>query len=217
MLDDLDQEIAHRGHWHARYADDFIILTKSEAAAQRVMRSMRRFIERRLKLQINETKSRVVRASHATFLGFTFHRRQVRWTDKTLSDFKHRVRSLTGRSRGISFQRRVQELNRYVRGWMGYFRLSRYYRPLEGLDDWIRRRLRMCMWKHWRYARTRVRTLIAMGAPKTHAIKAGSSNKSCWRLAKTLASNAAMNLTWFDQQGVLSIRKLWIDFHYPNG
>jgi len=215
MLDDLDRAVTARGHWFARYADDFVILLSSRAAAERVMASIRRFIERDLRLQVNEEKSRVVPATQATFLGFTFGRKKIRWTAKTLQGFKAQVRLLTGRSRGISLQRRIVELNRYLRGWMGYFRLSEYFRPLDGLDAWIRRRIRMCMWKQWRFPRTRIARLRAMGVPEPDAISTGSSNKGYWRLAKTKASNRAMDLQWFTELGLLSIKDEWIAFHYP--
>ena len=125
------------------------------------------------------------------------------------------VRLLTGRSRGIALQRRIEELNRYLRGWMGYFRLSEYFRPLDGLDAWIRRRIRMCMWKQWRFPRTRIARLRAMGVPEPDAISTGSSNKGYWRLAKTKASNMAMDRQWFTELGLISIKDQWIAFHYP--
>ena len=217
MLDDLDETLAERGHWFARYADDFVILVGSRTAAERVMGSVRRFIEGDLHLKVNEAKSRVVPATQATFLGFTFGRKKIRWTEKALERFKAQVRWLTGRSRGISLSRRILELNRYLRGWMGYFRLSEYFRPLDGLDSWIRRRIRMCMWKLWRYPRTRIGRLRSMGVPEDEAVKTGSSSKGYWRLSKTCASNMAMDLKWFKDLGLVSIKAEWVTFHYPNG
>jgi len=217
MLDDLDQELTRRGHWFARYADDVVILVSSKPAAQRVMSNIRDFVERRLKLVVNETKSRVVRSTQAEFLGFTFPRGKVRWSESRYQDFRYNIRKLTGRSRGISFKTRLVELNRYLRGWMGYFRLSKYFRPMEGIDHWIRRRLRMCRLKTWRYVRTRVSKLLAMGVPRKEALSTGSSSKSCWRLAKTVAVNMAMNNSWFAEQGLVSVKQLWVSFHYPQG
>ena len=217
MLDDLDQELTRRGHWFARYADDFVILVGSKLAAHRVMSKVRNFVERRLKLVVNETKSRVVRSTQAEFLGFTFPRGKVRWSESRYQDFRHTIRKLTGRSRGIAFEQRLVELNRYIRGWMGYFRLSEYYRPLPDIDRWIRRRLRMCRLKAWRHVRTRVSKLLAMGVPYEEALSTGSSSKSCWRLAKTMAMHTAMNNAWFAEQGLVSVKQLWVSFHYPNG
>ena len=155
MLNDLDQEMESRRHYFARYADDFVILVGSRESGQRVMNNLKRYIETKLKLNINEQKSKIVPSTKAVFLGFTFARKTIRWTDKSLVDFKHRIRELTSRKWGVSFEHRLQALNRYLRGWMGYYRLSKYYSPLPGLDSWIRRRLRMCLWKQWRKVRNK--------------------------------------------------------------
>jgi len=95
--------------------------------------------------------------------------------------------------------------------------LSEYFRPLDGLDSWIRRRIRMCMWKLWRYPRTRIGRLRSMGVPEDEAVKTGSSSKGYWRLSKTCASNMAMALKWFKDLGLVSIKAEWVTFHYPNG
>ena len=97
-------------------------------------------------------------------------------------------------------------------------RLSKYYRPLPGIDEWIRRRIRMCVWKQWRHVRTKIRELRKLGVSLNQAVKTGSSGKSYWRLSKTLATNSGMSLKWFrDELGLLSVRELWIAFHYPKG
>jgi RNA-directed DNA polymerase len=116
-----------------------------------------------LKLIVNKAKSRVVKTNDLHFPGFTFRGKKIRWSDQALKDFKYRIRRLTKRSWGISMQRRLRELRLYIRGWINYFGLSEYYRPLPGLDEWIRRRLRMCYLKQWRRPRTRIRNLIKLG------------------------------------------------------
>ncbi|HOI68014.1 MAG TPA: group II intron reverse transcriptase/maturase, partial [Thiomonas arsenitoxydans] len=143
LLNELDHELERRGHRFARYADDMVILVKSQRAGERVMKSLTRYLEGRLKLKLNPAKSKVAMMSECGFLGFTINRGKIRWLDKKLVSFKHRVKELTGRSWGVSMAYRLHKLGQYVRGWLGYFGISEYYRPIPELDEWLRRRIRM--------------------------------------------------------------------------
>jgi RNA-directed DNA polymerase len=154
LLHQLDQELERRGHRFARYADDMIILVRSQRAAERVMRSITRYLEHDLKLKVNPAKSKVAPMSECSFLGFTIRGTKIRWTDKSVAQFKHRVRELTGRSWGVSMEHRLQKLGQYLRGWTAYFGISQYWRPVPELDDWIRRRIRMCYWKQCQHRTT---------------------------------------------------------------
>jgi RNA-directed DNA polymerase len=136
VLDDLDKELELRGHRFVRYADDFLILVKSQKAGERVMASVRRFIERKLKLKVNEAKSRVAKIDQINFLGFTFKAGRVHWSDAAFSEFKRRIKQLTGRSWFVSMQYRMEKLAQYLRGWMNYFGISQYYRPLPEVALW---------------------------------------------------------------------------------
>ena len=214
VLDPLDKELEQRGHKFARYADDFIILVNSQLAGNRVMNSITHFIERKLKLKVNDQKSKVVPTSQSRFLGFTFHGKSLKWHLKCLVKFKHKVRQLTGRSWGVSMEKRIQALNAFLRGWINYFGIGQGYQACIDLDNWIRRRLRMCFWKQWRTARTRVRNLMNLGVPASFAISAGSSGKSYYRSAKTQATNAALSLEFFYSIGLISLRDRWVDIHY---
>jgi RNA-directed DNA polymerase len=216
VLDELDKELERRGHKHVRYADDFIILVKSHRAGERVMRSIKRFILKKLKLVVNEKKSKVVKSEQSLFLGFIFKGKSIRWSDKSLAEFKRQIRLLTGRSWGVSMTYRFRKLGDYIRGWMGYYGLSEYYRPIPGLDQWLRRRIRMCYWKQWRRCRKRVRELLKLGCSKRQAIFTSLSRKSYWHLSKTLATQVGMTNKWLKEQGLISIRELWISFHYPD-
>ena len=140
LLDDLDKELETRGHYFVRYADDFTILVKSERAGQRVKKSIKRFLERELKLMINQEKSQVVNVSKASFLGFTFKGTKIKWTDKAFNEFKRRIKLYTGRSWFVSVDVRFKKLAQYLRGWMNYFGISEFYAPIDGIDGWIRRR-----------------------------------------------------------------------------
>ncbi|PUB79803.1 MAG: maturase [gamma proteobacterium symbiont of Ctena orbiculata] len=112
------------------------------------------------------------------------------------------------------FLRRYRELRLYIQGWINYYGLSEYYRPLPGLDEWIRRRIRMCYLKQWRKPRTRIRNLIKLGTRTFTAVCLGLSSKGPYRLARTLATQSGMTNKWLAQQGLVSVRELWIKFHY---
>ncbi len=135
LLHQLDQELEKRGHRFARYADDMIILVKSERAAERVMRSITRYLETTLKLKVNPAKSKVAPMSECSFLGFTIKGKKIRWTNKALANFKHLVKELTGRSWGVSMEYRLHKLGQYLRGWTAYFGISQYYRPVPELIE----------------------------------------------------------------------------------
>lgn len=214
VLDDLDKRLESRQLRFARYADDFTICVRSSSAGHRVMVWVSRFLSTKLKLVVNEAKSRVVRTNDLHFLGFTFKGKKVRWSAKALEDFKHRIRRLTKRSWGTSMHRRLRELRLYIQGWINYFGLSGYYRPLPGLDEWIRRRLRMCYLKQWRKPRTRIRNLIKLGTRTRTAVSLGLSSKGPYRLARTLATQSGMTNKWLEEQGLVSVRDRWIAFHY---
>ena len=216
LLDDLDKELERRGHHFARYCDDFLIVVKSQRAGERVKASVTRFLRSHLHLEINEQKSMVGPTKECTFLGFTFHGARIYWSSDAFHDFRHRLRKLTGRSWGVSMAYRIRKLNEYIRGWMQYFGLSQYYRPLPELDAWLRRRLRMCCWKQWRYVRTKVRELLKLGTAKRTAILTALSRKGPWHLSRTLATQTGMTNQWLTETlGLVSIRALWITLHYP--
>jgi RNA-directed DNA polymerase len=215
LLDDLDKELEHRGHSFVRYADDFILLVKSQRAGERVMLSVQRFLERKLKLRINEEKSQVDKTDKTNFLGFTFKGTKIRWSDKAFREFKRRVIKLTGRSWFVSIAYRFKKLAQYLRGWMNYFGISEYYRPIPEVDHWLRRRVRMCYWKQWRYVRTKVRNLLKLGTHPGVAIPMCLSRKGPWRCARTLATQTGMTNQWLMDQGLLSVKELWVNIHYP--
>jgi RNA-directed DNA polymerase len=213
LPDDFDKELERRRHRFARYADDLLVLVKSPRAGQRVKADLTRWLQRKLKLPVNESKTRVAKISEVEFLGFVFRGTKLRWSATAFGDFQHRVRKLTGRSWGVSMAYRLDKLGEYLRGWVGYFGISQYYRPVPGIDDWIRRRVRMCYWKQWRLTRTKVRQLLKLGVSLKQAIFTAISGKSYWRLSKTLATNSGLSNDWLKQQGLISFRDLWMKAH----
>jgi RNA-directed DNA polymerase len=215
LLDDLDKELEKRGHRFVRYADDFVILVKSQRAGERVMLSVQRFLERKLKLKVNKKKSRVAPTDKTNFLGFTFRGTKIRWSGKAFHEFKRRVKELTGRSWFVSMEYRFEKLAQYLRGWMNYFGISEYYRPIPEIDHWLRRRVRMCYWKQWRRFKTRVRNLLKIGTHPGVAIPMCFSRKGPWKCARTLATQTGMTNQWLKDQGLLSVKELWVNIHYP--
>ena len=215
VLHDLDMELEKRGHKFVRYADDFLVLVKSERAGQRVMASLTRFLGKKLRLAITPDKSKVAPLNQCRFLGFTFRRKKIVWSDKSVAQFQRRVKELTGRSWGVSMEYRLEKLSEYLRGWMAYFSLSEYYSPVPILDEWIRRRLRMCYWKQWKRCRKRVGELLKLGVSERQAVLTALSRKSYWHLSRTMATQWGLNDAWLKSQGLVSVRELWIAFHYP--
>jgi RNA-directed DNA polymerase len=213
LLDDLDKELERRGQRFVRYAADLLILVKTPRSGDRVMAGVTRFLTRKLKLVVNTHKSRVTKINDCEFLSFTFRGTKLRWSESAFEDFKHNVRKFTGRSWGVSMDYRLHKLAQYVRGWMGYFGISDYYRPVPELDQWLRRRVRMCYWKQWRYVRTKVRNLLALGTSKRQAIMTGLSSKSYWHLSRTLATQTGMTNDCLKNQGLISVRDLWMKAH----
>jgi len=215
LLDDFDRELEKRGHRFVRYADDTIILVRSISAGNRVMASLTRFLVSKLKLTVNEKKSKVAPVDECSYLGFVFVRGKIRWSDEAFREFKRRVRLLTGRSWFVSMEYRYRKLAEYVRGWFNYYGISEYYRPIPVLDEWLRRRIRMCYWKQWRYTRTKVRNLLKLGTFKRQAIMTALSRKGPWHLSRTLATQSGMTNEWLYEQGLISVKELWVRIHYP--
>ena len=215
LLDDLDKELEKRGHQFARYADDLIILVKSKRAAYRVMESISRFLEKVLKVKVNRDKSKVVKTEESCFLGFTFTRKKLTVSEKSMTRFKNELSRLTGRSWGVSMDYRYYKSRTYLQGWINYFGMAMKYNDAVELDHWLRRRIRMCYLKQWNRARKRIGELIKLGAPKYHAILTGLSRKGYWHLAKTLSTNMGLSNAHLEKQGLTSIRTLWIKIHYP--
>jgi len=148
VLTPLDKELEKRGHQFARYADDFLVMVKSARAAERVMKSLTRFVEGKLKLKVNRDKSRTAPLKQCAFLGFQIGTQgKVVWTDKAYQRCKQRVREITQRNRGHKIKDVIDELRRYACGWMNYFGISHSYKVLLELEEWIRRRVRLYYWK----------------------------------------------------------------------
>jgi RNA-directed DNA polymerase len=214
-LDPLDKELERRGHRFARYADDFLVMVKSAKAAERVMVSLTRFVEGRLKLVVNQAKSQAAPLKQCAFLGFQIGARgRAVWTAKAHARFKRRVKEITRRNRGHRVQDVIDELRRYVVGWLNYYSLSHTYTALLELDEWVRRRVRLYYWKQWKRPGTRRRHLLTLGIPREEVHMATRSRKGYWRMSGNSIVQRALTNRWLHEQGVPDMRTLWITLHY---
>jgi group II intron reverse transcriptase/maturase len=211
LLDDLDKELERRGHRFVRYADDCNIYVKTPRAGERVLASVREFVEQKLKLKVNESKSKVDRAAKRKILGFRIFRRQgevlLGIAPKALNRCRERLRELTRRTRGGTLTDILQEVNTHLRGWTGYFRLADTPSPFVELDEWLRRRLRQLVWKRWKKPHTRQRNLVALGLQPNVAHEASGSGKGDWRLAASPPVQQALNNAYWRAQGLLSAKE----------
>src|SRR6476659_4900970 len=210
VVDELDRELERRGHRFVRYADDCNIYVRSEKAGRRVMTSLTRFIEGRLKLQINAQKSAVARPWQRSFLGFTVTdepqpRRRI--ADKAVTRFKDRVRVLTRRHRGVSLERMIADLNPLLRGWAGYFGFSQLH-ELASLDGGIRRRLRCVIWVQRETRSRRYKELRRLKVSEKVASAAIFSPKGPWRLSAAGALHRAFTNKRFKGLGLFSMETL---------
>ena len=215
LLDDLDKELESRGHKFIRYADDLAIFVKSKRAGERVLASVSRYLESKLKVKVNKAKSKVSHVKETAVLGFKIHYKKLRTLDRKVQGFKRELKRITRRCPGISIESRIIRLREYIQGWMGHYGCGLKFDDAVKFDGWIRRRMRMSYWKQWRRPRRRIRELIKLGVNKRDAIRLGLSRKSYWRLSKTLATNSGLNNAHFERIGLISMRTLWCKIHHP--
>jgi RNA-directed DNA polymerase len=209
LLDDMDKELERRGHKFVRYADDCNIYVKTQRAGERVMKSVEAFLEKKLKLKVNPKKSKVERATKVKFLGFSFYKRKgevlIRVAGRSLERFREKLRRLTKRTRSGKLEEVTGEINRYTLGWIGYFWQANTPSVYEGLDSWIRRRLRQMIWKRWKRGTTRYREIVKLGVPRGRA-GLGAVGKSPWHMSKSPVVNEALSNTYLRNSGLKSIK-----------
>jgi hypothetical protein len=187
MLNELDKELEKRGHRFVRYADDGLIFSRSMRAAERIKASIGSFIEKKLHLRVNEEKTKVGLVTTMKFLGYSFYKKEdeyrLRIHPKSIQKMKSRLKEMTSRNNGMSFTQRKSSLIKYIRGWVEYFKLADMKGFLRETDKWLRRRLRMCIWKSWKQVKTRIKNLIRCGINKPQAYRAANARKSYWRMS----------------------------------
>jgi group II intron reverse transcriptase/maturase len=217
MLNDLDRELEKRGHKFVRYADDCNIYVQTQRAGERVMESVKGFLEKKLKLKVNPKKSKVERASKVKFLGYSFYKHNgeilLRLANRTKERFMEKIRHLTKRTRSGRLEDIVKEVNQYVVGWIGYYRLADTPSVYGELDKWIRRRLRQMLWKRWKRGATRYRELVRLGVPKERAAL-GAIGTSPWHMSRTPVINEALSNAFWRSTGLESIAQRYTILHY---
>ena len=211
LLDDFDKELERRGLHFVRYADDFLVFTKTREAARRVFSSVGRYLTRNLKLVVNRQKSSIRSTDGVEFLGFQFtgYGGQIRVSPKNIRKFRDRVRDITRRNRGVSMRQRHLELRRYFQGWVGYFRTVPMKSFFSELDKWVRRRVRSCYWKQWRRPRTRIANLRKLGIREHEAVTHGISSKGPWVMSSSQAVHQALSVDYLRESGLASLSEIW--------
>jgi group II intron reverse transcriptase/maturase len=218
VLDELDRELARRGHRFVRYADDCNVYVRSERAGKRVMASIKQFIERRLRLKVNEQKSAVARPEERHFVGFRLRREpldgqvEVTLSKRSYERIGEQIRELLPRNWGSSLDACIQRLNRYLVGWLGFFGIcTAGQSTFRNLDAHIRRRLRAIQLRHWKCKRTIARKLISFGIRAKTAWKSVyEGRKSLWALSHTSTVDRALRNSYWDARGLVSLEHRWL-------
>jgi retron-type reverse transcriptase len=206
VLDELDKELERRGHKFCRFADDCNVYVKSLRAGERVLESVKRFLEKRLKLKVNESKSACAPVEERQFLGYRFlEEGKMVIATHSLERVKDTIRTFTRRNRGVSLGKIIDELNEKLRGWVNYFRLTERSSDLSNLDKWIRRKLRCYRLKQRKKPKPIIKFLVSLGIPAQRARDIGQSGKGWWRLSMTPQVHQAMDNVWFEKRGLINL------------
>jgi RNA-directed DNA polymerase len=205
MLNELDKELDRRGHKYVRYADDCLIFCRSKRSAFRIRDNITSFIEQVLYLKVNLDKTQVGSVCGMKFLGYSFYIQKgicrLSVHPKSYDKLKARLKILTGRSNGMGYERRKRELTLFVRGWVEYFKMADMRSYLQRIDEWLRRRVRMCIWKCWKKVKTRFNNLVLCGVNKWYAWQHANTRKGYWCIAGSRILTGAMNNDKLRQAG----------------
>jgi RNA-directed DNA polymerase len=208
LLDDLDKELERRGHRFCRYADDCNVYVRSMASGDRVMESIARYLEKRLRLKMNRDKSAVDRPWNRKFLGYTMtphHRPKLKVSPSSVKRAKAHIREIVRKGRGRSLPKVIGEITPFLRGWVAYFRLSQVKNVFEELDQWIRRKLRLILWRQWKKPRTRAGKMVRLGIERGRAFDSAHNGRGPWWNAGASHMNAAITAKWLNRQGLTSL------------
>ena len=211
VLNELDHKLEERNLGYCRWADDFVIVVRSERAARRVMEGTIRYLEEELGLTVNPEKSRVAPIKEITFLGFQILRGKIRVSNQARLRFKDRVRELTRRNNPLSMYHVIHELSLYLRGWVGYFGIQEFKYLFRDLDAWIRSRLRSTQLKKWKNPRKFQRIMIKAGFDPTEAHRTWIKMNR-WQSVMRRPVRFVMNLNWFRERGLVVLHDFTIAF-----
>jgi len=211
LLDDLDKELERRGHCFCRYADDCNIYVKTQVAGERVLASIIIFLEERLHLRVNRSKSAVACVEERQFLGYRLLRGgRLGLAPRSIQRLKQRIRAITRRNRGVSFEQVIRELNSFLSGWVTYFRYAACRTWLQRLDKWIRRKLRCFRLKQCKRPQAICNFLHQLGVSKRSARELAGSGRGWWRKSRCPQAQQAMNTAWFDALGLVSLFQRYV-------
>lgn len=212
ILNELDKELEKRGHRFVRYADDCNIYVKSVKAGERVKEGVTQFIEKKLKLKVNEEKSAVGKPVARIFLGVSFYRNRkqtrIYVPKKKKMIFEEKLKKITNRNWGVSMEYRILKLNQLIQGWGNYFKIGDITKYSIEIDSHIRRRLRACRWKEWKKTRTKYRNLKNLGIQSNKAWKLANTRKGYWRVSQNPTINVALSNQYWLEQGLKSLRNV---------
>lgn len=208
MLNELDKELEARELRFVRYADDCLIMVGSQKAAERVMKSVVRFIEKKLGLIVNVEKSKITRPTNIKYLGFSFYYdKDGRYYpiphEKSIEKFKRKLKRLTNRSWSITLDYRIKKINEVVRGWVNYFKICNMKKKLLGISKHLRRRIRCIIWKQWKNSKHRRKCLIKLGVSEIIANKYACSKNNYWQMSRTTIINKAISNDKLRKKGLL--------------
>ena len=208
-LNEFDKELESRGLRFTRYADDCIIYVRSEAAANRVMKSVTRWLEEKLRVQVNVTKTKVCRPNDTKYLGFSFYNKNGTWRPKphlkSVQKFKDKLHGYSKRSWSVSMDYRISKLNPVIRGWINYFRICDMKTLMKELDGWLRVRIRMCIWKQWKTSQRREWGLRKLGMKPFWAHVNANSRKGIMAIASSGIMNGTVTINVLKRKGLLSL------------
>lgn len=211
LLDDLDKELEKRGHRFCRYADDCNIYVRSKQAGERVMQSITRFLENKLRLRVNAAKSAVAHVQERKFLGYRLlPAGALGIAPASLKRVKERIRQITRRNRGVSMETVICELNGYLTGWVTYFRYAQCRTHLKQLDEWLRRKLRCYRLKQRKRAKPIADFLMEQGVPEWRSWLLALSGKGWWRMAGSPQTHEAMPIQWFEKVGLINLTSRYL-------
>ncbi|MBU3214573.1 group II intron reverse transcriptase/maturase [Clostridium estertheticum] len=209
MLNELDKELEKRGLYFCRYADDCNIYLKSKKSAYRVMASITRFIEEDLKLKVNKDKSKVDRPWKLKYLGFTFYPKKgemgIRVHQNSFKKLKSKLKEITGRSNAMSMELRAIKLRQVIVGWVNYFKLADMKSTLKTLDEWLRRRIRLCYWKQWKRIKTKHDNLKRLGINEYKAWEYANTRKGYWRISHSPVLTRTLTNKYLKKQGFITL------------
>lgn len=214
ILDELDKELSKRGLSFVRYADDCSIYVRSEKSAQRVLASITNYIEKDLKLKVNKAKSKVSRPTESTLLGFSFYKSKGEWeiriAKKTIERIREKSKTITKRNNGSNTKQKVLKIQALVQGWVNYFSIAKAKSVMQNLDALVRSRLRMGLWKEWKWCKTRVANLLKLKASKQKSYEWGNSSRGYCRVARSPILCTTLNNAYFTKQGYIGFYETYL-------